>query len=98
MTKKQLVLCIGERLPSYRVDGKGREFFSFEVELSHEDSSQGWVNLVSLSAAFIGFPPSDYHIIRSKQVLKSLEYMFYDVSKQLGVSNLTKVYYALVET
>lgn len=79
------------------MDGEDCGFFSFEVELSHKDSSQGWMNLVNLSAAFMEFPPFAYHIIRFKQILKSLEYVLHDVREKLWVTNLMNPYYIFVE-
>lgn len=80
-----------------RMNGEVCEFFSFEVELSHKDPSQWWVNLVSLSAAFMKFSPFPCHIVRLKQALKILEYIPYDVSEQLWFTRPTKLYSVFVE-
>lgn len=39
------------------------------------------MNLVSLSEAFIEFPPFAYHVIQFKEIFTSLEYILYGVSE-----------------
>lgn len=48
------------------------------------------MNLHSLSAGFIDYPPGTYHIVRFEQALGSLACMEYDVSQYPEVCSLSK--------